>query len=129
MLRAVLLLQTNSLCKRNKGYQGYRKYKLDSDKETREGKAREKGKRKGRFCKQRDGQAMFLKVCHGKSVIFSTLPFFSFSTFHSIVQYLSFLMPLRLSCYLTVCMCIRLRACVCVYLCQCGDRVTQKRQR
>lgn len=49
VLSAVLQLQTNSLCEGNKGYQGYRKYKLDSDKETREGKAREKKKRKGPF--------------------------------------------------------------------------------
>lgn len=52
VLRAVQLLQTDSLCTRNKGCQGYRKYKLDSDKETREGEAREKEKRKGPFRKQ-----------------------------------------------------------------------------
>lgn len=111
----MLQLQTNSLCKGNKGYQGYRKYKLDSDKETREGKAREKKKRKGRFWKQGDRQAMFLKVCHDQSEIFSTLLLFSLdSPFYCPV----FVIPnTALSAALSACLYVHKIVCLCVCVC------------
>lgn len=70
---------------------------------------------------------MFLMVCHGQTVIFSTLPLFSLdSPFYCPVFVIS---NATLSAALSACLYVHKIARLCVCLCQCGGRVTQKGQR